>query len=466
MMSRSLSLLPNRSRPFGVGLLLVLLGTASMSVQGCEDEPTPQKPPVNCSAADLANNDPHDCQKPVCQDGTVVNQPDDTETPDDANDCTTDTCSGGMAQHAPAMGSCSVGGAAGTCANGICKITCVVDADCNDDNPCTKDSCDTASMSCSFADDPASYNDGKECTVDTCVGGMEKHDNAPAGTPCGATKSSQCDGNGVCKGCTTDADCPDEPCIDHFCDVATKLCQSLPKPDGDLMDDMVGDCQIPGCMGGVVVKNINDADLPNDNNDCTVDACNAGAASNEPAASETMCSTGVCDGNSACVQCVNAANCMGDFSCSMNQCFDCNDGTKNGTESDIDCGSDCATKCADGKTCGMDTDCFYGTCANNVCVSCFDGAMNSTESDIDCGGVCGPTCGVNKKCNSGADCTTGVCNGGTKSCAAPTCTDTVKNGTETDVDCGGACPKCAAGKMCKVDSDCVGGTKCVAGICG
>jgi hypothetical protein len=41
----------------------------------------------------------------------------------------------------------------------------------------------------------------------------------------------------------------------------------------------------------------------------------------------------------------------------------------------------------------------------------------------------------------------------------------VKNGTETDVDCGGACPKCTAGKTCKVDADCGGGTKCIAGKC-
>jgi hypothetical protein len=33
----------------------------------------------------------------------------------------------------------------------------------------------------------------------------------------------------------------------------------------------------------------------------------------------------------------------------------------------------------------------------------------------------------------------------------------VKNGQETDVDCGGpAAPKCAEGKMCLVDSDCNG----------
>jgi hypothetical protein len=37
----------------------------------------------------------------------------------------------------------------------------------------------------------------------------------------------------------------------------------------------------------------------------------------------------------------------------------------------------------------------------------------------------------------------------------PTCTDKKVNGLETDVDCGGGtCPKCNAGKKCKVNKDC------------
>jgi hypothetical protein len=464
MTSRSPSLLPNTRRSLGIASLFVLFGVAVLPVPGCSDEPTPQKPPANCSSAELENTNATDCTRPVCQDGTVVTEPDDSEIPDDGNECTTDACSSGQAQHTPATGSCKVGGTTGACVDGTCKVTCAVDGDCNDDNSCTKDTC--VMQTCSFADDPTTYDDNNDCTDDSCPGGVVTHVNAALDAPCGASGKGKCDGNGVCAGCGSDADCPeDEACIDHYCDLATTQCQSMPKPDGDLIDSMPGDCNTPTCLAGQLVMNPNDMDLPNDNNECTIDACKAGVASNDPAAAEAMCSTGVCDGVSACVQCVTAANCMGDFSCSTNMCFDCNDGMKNGTESDLDCGSDCANKCADGKTCAVDTDCFYGTCDNLVCVSCFDGTMNSTESDLDCGGVCGATCGVNKKCNTGADCLTGVCNAGTKLCSAPTCTDMVKNGTETDVDCGGACPKCTTGKMCKVDNDCGGGTKCLMGIC-
>ncbi len=47
----------------------------------------------------------------------------------------------------------------------------------------------------------------------------------------------------------------------------------------------------------------------------------------------------------------------------------------------------------------------------------------------------------------------------------PSCTDNLRNGTETDVDCGGSCPThCALGKTCSLGSDCVT-PSCVGGVC-
>ena len=37
------------------------------------------------------------------------------------------------------------------------------------------------------------------------------------------------------------------------------------------------------------------------------------------------------------------------------------------------------------------------------------------------------------------------------------CTDGQQNGEESDVDCGGHCPKCAIGQHCDLDSDCGSG---------
>jgi hypothetical protein len=88
------------------------------------------------------------------------------------------------------------------------------------------------------------------------------------------------------------------------------------------------------------------------------------------------------------------------------------------------------------------------------------------------GGDCGNACpgngsgaaGVNAACRTGADCSTGVCTTeGT--CAPATTTDAVKNGRETDVDCGGGeAPKCEAGKACKEGTDCFWGY-CTGGVC-
>jgi hypothetical protein len=66
-------------------------------------------------------------------------------------------------------------------------------------------------------------------------------------------------------------------------------------------------------------------------------------------------------------------------------------------------------------------------------------------------------------CRVGSDCTSGVCRAfggsGSKTCALPSCIDGVKNGAESDKDCGGAvCSPCAAGKLCTQDGDCETGS--------
>jgi hypothetical protein len=72
-------------------------------------------------------------------------------------------------------------------------------------------------------------------------------------------------------------------------------------------------------------------------------------------------------------------------------------------------------------------------------------------------------CIPGKKCHTGSDCLDGVCSMGI--CQVPTCTDGVKNGQETDVDCGGGtCPPCVAGRRCLVDGDCQS-MMCTGGVC-
>ncbi len=95
--------------------------------------------------------------------------------------------------------------------------------------------------------------------------------------------------------------------------------------------------------------------------------------------------------------------------------------------------------------------------------SCTDGVRDGDESDVDCGGATCLLCLVGKACRKGTDCATGVCDGG--KCASASCTDGLKNGDETDVDCGGMkCAPCAVGKGCGRGGDCQSGL-CVGGLC-
>ena len=96
--------------------------------------------------------------------------------------------------------------------------------------------------------------------------------------------------------------------------------------------------------------------------------------------------------------------------------------------------------------------------APDAAPTCTDNIKNGTESDVDCGGSC-PGCADGKVCTAGPDCENGICTGG--SCAAPSCDDNVKNGTELDVDCAGPC----GARSCKVGQVCDDNTQCETQMC-
>lgn len=91
---------------------------------------------------------------------------------------------------------------------------------------------------------------------------------------------------------------------------------------------------------------------------------------------------------------------------------------------------------------------------------CDDLIRNGEETDIDCGGTCGP-CNIGDRCNATADCYQSTCEDGR--CTPLPCDNGVKDVEETDVDCGGPeCRKCSGGRTCEVASDCFS-DNCVAG---
>ncbi len=108
--------------------------------------------------------------------------------------------------------------------------------------------------------------------------------------------------------------------------------------------------------------------------------------------------------------------------------------------------------------CTPELGCDGGRCVNNVCVaaSATDGLKNGDETDVDCGGKSAPKCAAGKACFNQDDCNALPCIGGVCKKSSPT--DGVLNNDETDVDCGGlVAARCADGKSCANAKDCASG---------
>jgi hypothetical protein len=133
------------------------------------------------------------------------------------------------------------------------------------------------------------------------------------------------------------------------------------------------------------------------------------------------------------------------------------------TTSDTQCGSHGAAcvACGTGMFC---SDAGTAKCSPNTCA---DGVQDGTETAADCGGGQCPPCADGKDCQKSTDCLPGHgCDVTTHVCEATLCNDGVRDGDETDADCGGSCPtKCALGKICFLDSDCASVDVCGSNKC-
>lgn len=298
----------------------------------------------------------------------------------------------------------------------------------------------------------------------------------PVGT--GGTGATAVGGGGT-GGTTCSAECcapddctpPTDVCKQSTCIANT--CGEAPRTDGtETAMQMDGDCKKSVCQGGAVASVNDDADLPDDGNDCTVDACNGGMPESMPAAMSTPCTSNggkLCDGDGACVKCLDDVDCpMETPACNQatHECVpaDCADGKKNGDETDFDCGGPVCSPCDDDLLCDVASDCKSLVCGqNNHCTppACDDTIKNGTEGDVDCGADCSDKCDPDQTCNIDGDCEGNDCTGVAGTCV-PNCNDTVKNVDETDVDCGGGtCDDCDIGQ------DCAGSNgNCKSGLCG
>ena len=217
-------------------------------------------------------------------------------------------------------------GSAGCLGVRLTIAECVVDSDCDDDNPCTEDTCGAGT--CEIAPLAAGYpcpEDGNQCTDDICNGlGTCTHPYSPAGSACGDPTDTSCTDPDTCNGdgqCLPNHElsgypCPDDgnQCTDDICN-GLGTCTHPYSPAGSACGDPTDtNCTDPDtCNGdGQCLPNHEPAGYtcPDDGNQCTNDICNglggcthpyspAGSVCGDPA--DTDCSNpDSCDGSGTC----------------------------------------------------------------------------------------------------------------------------------------------------------------------
>ncbi len=243
-------------------------------------------------------------------------------------------------------------------------------------------------------------------------------------------------GSGGAPGCTVDANCAENECrMGGACNAGTCEWTTEIMPGVPVGAQIYGDCKQRECDGS---GDISQADSPADVydwlNPCYVDGCEAWDA--PQAATGEVCETkwgnpsGLCNSTFNCIECTADGDCGGTATCTS-----------------------------------------FGKCIPAHCTDMDQDAANG-ETDINCGGPCAP-CTAGLKCNVRTDCEgEGQCTGSPKVCVAPTCGDSLKDGNETGVDCGGSCAvdmmdpkKCPQGQGCLVPTDCASGFSCKSGVC-
>ena len=303
---------------------------------------------------------------------------------DDNNPCTTASCTKGKGCVFVALqqGKCSDGDACTVgegCKNGVCAGGSALA--CDDNEPCTVDSCDKAKGCVNTAkQDAETCSDKNPCTTkDSCKGGK-------------------------CVGAAVNCD-DGEVCTDDACDPDLGKCLNLPGTATTCEDNnvcTVGDlCKGGACKAGKT-KPCDDANV------CTNDACDPTKDCVHVGVVGTACDDGsVCTESDACA----GATCTG-------KTKSCDDGNPCTTDScDPKTGCIAAAKtgvaCDDNNACTAKDGCAAGKCAG-ITVSCDDGNTCTADS-CDTSSGCKKQlldkvpCSDSDACTEDDTCDSGIC---------------------------------------------------------
>ena len=346
---------------------------------------------------------------------------------EDENPCTIDSCEGeaGCQFEVLNEGECLDGDACTIgdhCEQGVCVGMAI---QCDDTDPCTDDSCDGLG-GCSHSFNEADCDDDDPCTVaDRCAAGSCEG----VLVPCDCQSDDDCealeDGD-LCNG-TLYCDQADWP---YECKVDVETTITCPEPVGmdapclaAACDAATGDCSLVAAHEGAPC---------NDNDPCTLaDSCVGGTCTGGPAPickDDNPCTDDSCESGAGCVYTNNA--------------LPCNDGDVC-TTLDLCAGGDCvggaALECGDDDLCnGIESCDSQIGCVKGVALLCDDGDLCNGFETCEAGVGC--QSGVSLDCNDGNVCTDDSCD------AVDGCVH-VLNGA--DCDDGNVCTvgdKCSAGK--------------------
>ncbi|MBK8257682.1 MAG: hypothetical protein IPK82_34065 [Polyangiaceae bacterium] len=301
---------------------------------------------------------PADCLVTVCNGaGMTKNVSQDSDTPDDANACTQNTCSGGVKTFppVPAGSPClnnRICDNMGNCLGGTCNGS----NDCPNMGPCVDGVCcnATCTTACTACSNALTGGPNGQCGV-ALVG-------TGAGTDCPAPKV--CDGTSgatACKSpngisCSLASECLSTFCVDGFCcgtacNGVCQVCNSNPGTCTPIPAGTDPENECPGtvnCSGASTCGSL----LP------LGTACTLGSE-----CQSNNCVDGVCC-DTACPGTCKACNLAG----SVGTCSN----VPSNSDPAMECaGGDCngagACEVANGATCTLATQCISGFCTDGVC---------------------------------------------------------------------------------------------------
>ncbi len=337
---------------------------------------------------------------------------------DDGNPCTEDTCdSASGCQHEPLTGTeCGDGDVctlADHCDNGECLGTAI---NCDDGNVCTTDSCDPTG-GCLYSFNKNSCDDNDPCTInDTCTQGSCKGFDIQ----CECVKDSDClpleDGN-ICNGTLT---C-DTGKIPYTCaieEASVIVCPSASGPDAACLTaschPLSGECSLVPANDGMACS---DGDSCSTGDVCQEGTCVGALAVN--CNDGNPCTDDSCDTANGCIHTANSMPCNDNNACTTNDLCDggacqasgqllCDDGnpcTADTCDSTVGClHAPTDGACDDGNACTLVDQCIQGLCQGSLAPNCDDSNVCTTDS---CDPATGCVHGLNQApCDDANVCTT------------------------------------------------------------